>query len=669
MAIPLKTIGHDINHTLGETIPVYDFGEECEAGTKGTKYNCKTCGKQLKLEEEVNGMCEECWVFREDEDVEAKEFLKEKGAEKEREKLKPFAINWKDDEFWDSWDKIKPHMNILLGSGGIYDEEDNELFFIGHAKDKIKGKLQLIEQNRERIPLVKRYVKEHDIMVWDEKKAKNIKTGDTELRQKYIMIGDTIDGRSSGICKEVYSEDMNIYQLVDEHKRKFIVFAKENLPNCSCELEGMIIEMSDNADITKNLKIPSITRAFIMKTFDPSVKVLTKEQIIEFTKARDINIDKWDMFLGYHKIGSVNRYSPEFTRLRSAWLLSGEKDGSPLHISIVGVPGSKKSAFLESIGFKFSEDNILLEGGNSTLKMLKPSFKEKPATLGYYANSERVALVDEIWKMVENESVKSHNVLRNIFGDCNFLFDHKERIVGSGNNNTCTVKATFKNAEVSNPVGGFPTISHHIGVIDPTNMSRKLIWVQDEDETDFLFSPQAIIRLPRTPTTIYTNKKTEKYEEKNNNIKNIKNYINIVDCVRGNCVSVDGEGIPVEMQDKSKFLPIPDFFSIFSDRDEFLTLYDTLNSFICDVDINKVNQIYNSITQLAREPMKNSVWRPRGDRHTFLLIDGLCKERCLFQDYDSTFTPKQEDYDMAERILVRMVKSWDTDLSPKENIK
>ncbi len=67
--------------------------------------------------------------------------------------------------------------------------------------------------------------------------------------------------------------------------------------------------------------------------------------------------------------------------------------------------------------------------------------------------------------------------------------------------------------------------------------------------------------------------------------------------------------------------------------------------------------------------MKTTVWQPRGLRHTFLLIDGLVKERCLFKDYDVSFEPKQEDYDMAERILVRMVKGWDTDMSPKEDLK
>ena len=103
-------------------------------------------------------------------------------------------------------------------------------------------------------------------------------------------------------------------------------------------------------------------------------------------------------------------------------------------------------------------------------------------------------------------------------------------------------------------------------------------------------------------------------------------------------------------------------------RNDLLTIFDSCYSFTCEIDETEVLRLSRITTQLAHEPMK-SVWRPRSEHHIYLLIDGLCKHRCLFKDYDSTFTPKQEDYDMAERILVRMVKGWDTDMSPKEDLK
>lgn len=564
-------------------------------------------------------------------------------------KLKNDVINWVDND--GDWEKsIKPKLILALGGGEVYNNNKSDLFFTANSNDKIKGKVQLIEQHKQRLPLVKRFLKKRDATEWDKEKKKYIKTGEKELAQKYLFLGEKIDARSAGECKDTYSEDMNIYQLISEDNKKYIVFSKEDLPNCSCELSGMYMELDDNADVTKNLKLPSIARGFFMKSFDPAVKILTKEQIIDFTKTREITTKKWIDFLGYHELGSINRFSQEFTKLISSWVLSGKKDNSPLHLMVFGVPGTKKSGLLEGIGYKFSENNIILEGGNSTIKMLKPAFKEKPATLGHYANSERVALVDEIGKMVENELNKHQSSIKNIFGDCNFLFDHKKRIVGSGNNNDCEVEATFKGLEVTNPVSNMPTISHHVGTIDATNMSRKLIWVQDKEETEFLFSESAIERLPPTHTYIYKQKKIE-----NNDIK-YKNNTCIGDCVGGNNIKTRGVVTLNECVG-----------GIFESRDEFLTLFDTCNNFVCDIDNIKIQQIYNSILQLARGPMKDSVWKPRGDRHTFLLIDGLVKERCLFNDYDTEFKPKQEDYDLAERILVRMVKGWDTDMSHKRS--
>ncbi len=562
--------------------------------------------------------------------------------------IKNKEINWIDSE--GDWEKdIKLKLNLALGNGLAYNKEDIDLFFIAHSNDKIKGKVQLIEQHKQRLPLVKRFLKKRDVTEWDKEKNKYIKTGDKELAQKYLFLGESLDARSAGECKDTYSEDMNLYQLVSGDNKKYIVFSKEDLPNCSCELNGMHMELEDNADITKNLKLPSITRGFIMKSFDPAVKILTKKQIVDFTKTREISTQKWIDFLGYHELGSINRFSPEFTKLISSWVLSGKKDNSPLHVELFGIPGTKKSGLLEGIGYKFSNNNIILEGGNSTIKMLKPAFKEKPATLGHYASSERVALVDEVGKMAENELNKHQSSIQNIFGDCNFLFDHKKRIVGSGNNNDCEVEATFKGLEVTNPISNMSTVSRHVGTLDATNLSRKIIWVQDAEETRFLLSDKAIVRLPPKHTHIYTQKKIE-----HNVVKNKKN-IEVVDCVGGNSTKTKG------------VMTLNDCVGgIFESRDEFLTLFDTCNDFTCELDNTKIQQIFNSILQLAKEPMKTSVWQPRGDRHVFLLIDGLVKERCLFKDYDTTFTPKQEDYDLAERIFVRMVKGWDTDMGLKK---
>jgi len=62
-------------------------------------------------------------------------------------------------------------------------------------------------------------------------------------------------------------------------------------------------------------------------------------------------------------------------------------------------------------------------------------------------------------------------------------------------------------------------------------------------------------------------------------------------------------------------------------------------------------------TNLAKEPMKSSVWRPRAKHHTTLLIDGLCKHRCLFKDYDDTFMAKEEDYNKHKIMFSTYTKN------------
>ena len=201
-----------------------------------------------------------------------------------------------------------------------------------------------------------------------------------------------------------------------------------------------------------------------------------------------------------------------------------------------------------------------------------------------------------------------------------FHLDHSQRLVGSGNDNEVSIQSKAKFMFVSNPVANRPTIHSHVGLIDLTFMSRLLWWVQDKEEVDYALSEKGIIRnSPHTYTSI-------SYKE------NRKKDILLSVC-----------------------------WGDISSRDEFLTLFDTCYSFITTIEDKEVFRISNLITQLAKEPMK-SVWRPRSEHHVRLLIDGLVKHRCLFIDYDDTFTPKQEDFDLAERILIRMVKSWDLNI-------
>jgi hypothetical protein len=542
--------------------------------------------------------------------------LKEETGIKTNYNYEPNKINWLDEDFWDSWEKIKGHSKKTWEHKKEYVGDKPNWFFLAHSKDVISGKPQLIEAVQKRIPLVRLAVKK----IQDKETEEDI-----EL-QSFYFFDEKFDKRHDGFQLDAFALDFWMYKIVDDAGKEYFILTQEKLPNCRCTFRGMSVELDDFAEMSRSMKIKSLSRLFFMRDYEADVKILDKEAIINFCKEREIDEDLWFSVLSEHENGCFNLLVDEVSYLRSAWILSGKMDGYPLHLAVMGRAGTKKSmGLLETTSHKFKDVSIF-EGANGRIKGLIPSFKEKPANLGYIAKAERVAFIDEIGKMVEFEMNKHQSTSMNILGELNSLLDNKKRIVGSGNDNDLEIEATAKCFLATNPVSNKATIKAHVGLIDTTTMSRILWWVQDDEETSFALGSDSLIRnLPYTYTSLI-------------NIENRKKDIVLKKCW--------GEII---------------------DNNQFLTLFDTCNSFTCDVDFEKVQAISKEVENNAQEPMKSSVWKPRCFHHVFLLIDGLCKHRCLFKDYDSTFEPKQEDYELAKKILMRMVKSWETNLSPKED--
>jgi hypothetical protein len=84
-------------------------------------------------------------------------------------------------------------------------------------------------------------------------------------------------------------------------------------------------------------------------------------------------------------------------------------------------------------------------------------------------------------------------------------------------------------------------------------------------------------------------------------------------------------------------------------------------------NLEKIRGIFKEILKHVKEPMK-SIFNARGLHHSILLLDGIVKVRCLFRDYDITYTPKEEDYEELRKLLYHIIKTWNTDLSPKDDI-
>ena len=530
-----------------------------------------------------------------------------------------------------SWKEIKKSLKDELGDGEEYYDTDLDWRFIINNKDKIIGKPQLIDAVKKNIVLGRETIKKDKVENVDGKRVEK------KFRKIYLF-DDRFDKRHSGPIISTFSKKYFLYRIIEENGGENYILSEEYLPNEVCEFSGMRVEVEDFAEISKSMRIGCLTSVFFLSEYKSNVVILPPKDIVEFTKNRKISEEDWLEFLAYHRtLNSFNRF-PKITEiLKSAHLLSSKVDGWPLHLGVIGPQGSRKSkGFIETIAYKMGDNPDIVEGANSRIKGLTPSFKEKPANLGYLANCNRMGWVDELGKMVEFEINKHQGGNYNVLGEANFLLEHSIRQVSSGNDNTVTVGATAKFTFVMNPISKKNTIYDHVGAIDPTTMSRILWWVQDFEEQEFVMGKSGIVKIRddsplhhhHTPNTI----------SRNRNFSS-RNYSKA-------WLSVGGK---------------------IDNTDEFLTLFDSCNDFKCKVDYDKIEELMNYSVTLAREPMK-SVWKPRSEHHIELLVDGVCKHRCLFIDYDSSFEANDMDYETTKAILTRMIKAWDTNLSTKGEV-
>ena len=512
-----------------------------------------------------------------------------------------YNINWR--EHLKTFEEVA---NFMIDGFSV--DEKRRLFFVAHDNDCIIGKPQLIHETIQRMPLIRKVTK---II----KKSCN-----EEYLTQYKFINDRVDKRYDGRIVDTLYMDFWVYKIIYEG-REYYVLSEEKLDNEVYRISGMKITMDDISELTNSLRVSSVSNLFIVKDAESFVKTINPTELVKFTKELNITKENFHNLLFSHPDGKVYDYNDDFNMLRKAQLLSGKYEGYPLHIFKMGPVGTGKTTEAEVLNYKFNEDQGILEAANSTLKSIVPSFKEKPANLGYICKCNRIAIIDEMMKMVESAMGHDNSRVSNYFGQMNMLLEQKDRMVGSGNDNSTRIQATSKVSITTNNINRRFTISNHLGIIDPTTLSRMVVWVQDYEEISKIYN-NLCVEIPPTHT------QTQSRETPNDN----DIYTRI--CVGG-----------------------------INDND-FLTIYDSCQKFLVNYDIDKCKKIYDTITNLTSGQMQQ-VWRSRGIHHTILILDGITKHRCLFEDYDDSFSPKDKDYDILEKILIHMVKGWEISYDPE----
>ena len=339
------------------------------------------------------------------------------------------------------------------------------------VSDKLQGKLQLIHPTKERVVLARGFMK-----------VEQDKKGYINVTRYVKCIDDAFDKRELQNMKDQVYEDYFVYRLI-ANDSSFVVLSTEKLKSDMYNLQGMIIPVTNNVEISKSFGLSSLSHVFISEHAVPAVKTLPAAELVEYVKKAGWDKAKFINVMFHHPNQPHFNIYPAYADFMGCCMLSGKKDGYPLHPLTVSGAGLGKTTTLECLDEKFNES--IIAAANCTLKALIPSYKGSIPDPGFVLTKNRISIIDEFFKMVEAVAIIDPNRARNMFGCLNDILEHKARHFGSGNG-SFPGQATCKVIFATNPLSGKNFITEHSSVMDITFMSRVLIWVIDKDHKKFI---------------------------------------------------------------------------------------------------------------------------------------------------------------------------------------
>lgn len=542
-------------------------------------------------------------------------------SQEEVDGYKPDEVNWTEDPYFsNSWKRLKIKTLSQL-------KKSDFLFQLFSSTGEITGKPQIRNNDvKTSIKMVIKAVRPG---------RKDQKTGEFEEDTvSYKLIDDDYNANFHGYEDDVMIKSYWVYDVI-ENGISYIVFCEDKLVNHEVHsFFGTAIKISHAKELQKHLSVKGVSNVFFCNKAESTIKPRPQEELIpyvrEFIEKNGLSDDEYRTamkdYIFTHPDGYVYGQPENYGLLKNAVLLSSRRPSRglgeyPLHLWVWGGVGLGKTQELECLERIFQE--IILEAANSTPKSLVPSYKEAIPDPGHLLKAHRVGLVDEFMKMVDKQ--RGHlttSELEGQFGDLNFILTHKTRTVGSGNGSLWCIP-TCQTIFAMNPSQKSKYLWQELKVIDDTTLSRTIPYVKGAEYVKFFLNNE-----PRKfpPTERGGSKKT-------NTNPNIP--------------------IPPCLSHGEVFRPF------------YVTIYDSCKVFVSKVSKDTAKTLFQSWLNLAGSGMKQA-FKTRGLHHTFLLIDGLVKYRCLFEDFDPSFEAKQQDYDRAEAILTEMVKNWDYDMSGSE---
>ena len=404
---------------------------------------------------------------------------------------------------------------------------------------------------------------------------------------------EKLDKRSSKISN-ILSANFWIYQFESHHKQ-YLLLSEERLELEKVTIEGMKINLDDWIPIGQSKKLNTeLPIIFINKIHKHKPSFKTQKEMIKEIKHRKLNHKNYFNWL-FSQNNTTFNHPDYFQYLISSFLLHSVQT-YPINLIIIAKQGTGKSTLEEVIFERFDEDIEIVEGSASTLKALIPSFKGNLPNAGAILKSNRLCLVDELFRILMRVDKDDREIQ---LSSLNPILEHRKNRTVSSGNGTLRFNPTARVLAVTNPVWGTNSMESLCEHIDNSFLSRWLIWYQDDKHVKYIQNEQGM-------------------EDKTYDLN------------------------------KEFWLGVVDFCNSFIcefDEYEVKKIYEYgLNLLGEDIPTNNMSK--------ARD-----VYTARYRHHIKCLLDGIVKTRCICEGDDS-FIAKEEDYLTLKKIWYRMMVEW-----------
>ncbi len=431
-----------------------------------------------------------------------------------------------------------------------------------------------------------------------ESKKVDKETGEPEYKG-IKLFGQKFTRNKYNVIKEI-NLPFYVYRFITEDNNELILITSIQCEIGDYVITGVQTQCDDYKMLTDSARLPTKLPFFFAQRIQN--RIIKFKNHKEFSsRLKYLKVDKKNFF---DYPFSVSKGSKSWKLLQPKWYkwliwawLTHESKGIfnnyPLHLIIIGPKMSGKSLLLNSLHEKSKETRNIFSGSSSTLKHLVPSFKYNPARLGYLAESNRFSFCDEFLRcLINTRTTKEGSQREEGVAIMNDLLEHQKREAGSGVSRI-NVNMTSRIIATTNPIREIKNVENLINAFDESFLSRWLIYYQTEEHVQMVRKSK--------------DSKLELYNFK---------------------------------------LPINDWVSIL----------DYLQIFSADYDLNKVEEIHQSVPKILSENL-NKHYDARHMHHIECLMDGIIKTRCIMEN-DMSFKAKEEDYKILKEVWLNIIRSW-----------